>query len=105
MASFGGGGQRRSEVTLLPDPEPREARFTVISTDDHVVEPPHMWEGRFPAQLADQAPRVVASDDGGAPWLWNDALIANAGVNAVAGRPPPPHGFAPPRFDALRPGA
>src|SRR5258708_35886672 len=105
MASFGGGGQRRSEVTLLPDPDPREARFTVISTDDHVVDPPHMWEGRFPAQLADQAPRVVASDDGGERWLWNDELIANVGFNAVAGRPTTEYGFEPTRFDEMRRGA
>src|SRR5260370_39549366 len=105
MASFGGGGQRRSEVTLLPDPEPREARFTVISTDDHVVEPPPRWEGRFPAQLADQAPRVVASDDGGERWLWNDELIANVGFNAVAGRPTTEYGFEPTRFDEMRRGA
>ena len=26
--------------TLLPDPEPRPVRATVISVDDHLVEPP-----------------------------------------------------------------
>ena len=105
LASFGGGGQRRAEVTLLPDPEPREARFTVISTDDHVVEPRHMWEGRVPARLADQAPRVVETDDGGERWRWNGELIANVGFNAVAGRPTTEYGFKPTRFDEMRRGA
>jgi len=105
MESFGGSGQRRAEVTFLPEPEPREARFTVISTDDHVVEPPQMWEGRFPTRLADQAPRVVETDDGGERWLWNGELVANVGFNAVAGRPTTEYGFEPTRFDEMRRGA
>src|ERR1700728_1339524 len=48
----------RSEA-LLPDPEPRPVHYTVISVDDHLVEPPDMFEGRLPSAYADQAPRVV----------------------------------------------
>jgi len=33
---------------FLPDPTPRDVRYTVISVDDHVVEPPHTFEGRRP---------------------------------------------------------
>ena len=39
--------------TLLPDPAPRTVRYTVISVDDHLVEPPDMFEGRLPARFAD----------------------------------------------------
>ena len=28
---------------LLPDPEPREAKYTLISVDDHLMEPPHTF--------------------------------------------------------------
>ena len=31
----------------------------IISVDDHVVEPPHTFEGRLPAALQDRAPRIV----------------------------------------------
>ena len=41
---------------FLPEPEPREVRYTVISVDDHVVEPAHTFEDRLPAALADRAP-------------------------------------------------
>ena len=44
---------------LLPDPEPQRIRYTLISVDDHLVEPPWLFEGRLPARFADQAPRVV----------------------------------------------
>ena len=42
-----------SEALFLPEPLPREVKYTVISVDDHVVEPPHTFEGRLPAHLQD----------------------------------------------------
>ena len=32
---------------FLPEPQPAKVRYTVISVDDHLVEPPHMFEGRL----------------------------------------------------------
>jgi predicted TIM-barrel fold metal-dependent hydrolase len=31
----------------------------IISTDDHVVEPPDLWQSRLPAHMRDRAPRIV----------------------------------------------
>jgi predicted TIM-barrel fold metal-dependent hydrolase len=31
----------------------------IVSADDHVVEPPDLWEGRMPARFAERAPRVI----------------------------------------------
>ena len=36
---------------FLPEPEPREVRYTGISVDDHQVEPAGMFEGRLPSDL------------------------------------------------------
>jgi hypothetical protein len=36
---------------LLPDPEPRPAEYTIISVDDHLVEPPWLFEGRLPKKF------------------------------------------------------
>ena len=33
----------------------------IISVDDHVVEPPHVWQAYLPAGLRDRGPRVVHS--------------------------------------------
>ena len=51
-------------ATLLPDPEPRPIAVPVISVDDHLIEPPDLFEGRLPATLPAGAPRVV-EDEGG----------------------------------------
>ena len=39
-----------------------------ISVDDHLVEPPHMFEGRVPARFADLAPRVEVDEQGMEYW-------------------------------------
>ena len=43
---------------------PATVKYTVISVDDHVVEPPHMFEGRLPAALQERAPRIVETRKG-----------------------------------------
>jgi hypothetical protein len=103
--ALGAGAARAREVTFLPDPSPREPWATVVSVDDHVVEPPDTFAGRLPARFADEAPRVVEDADGTQSWLWNGQLLANVGFNAVVGRPVREHSMEPTRFDEMRRGA
>jgi hypothetical protein len=74
-------------VTFLPEPERAERRYTVISVDDHIVEPPDTFEGRVPQRFTERAPRVVETDDGGQTWLYDGQSLPNVGFNAVVGRP------------------
>jgi predicted TIM-barrel fold metal-dependent hydrolase len=92
-------------VTLLPDPEPRRRWATIFSVDDHVVEPPDIFEGRFPKRYADNEPRIIDTDNGGQAWLWLDKVLPNVGFNAVAGRAPEEYTFDPARFEHMRRGA
>jgi predicted TIM-barrel fold metal-dependent hydrolase len=89
---------------LLPDPPPQEVRYTVISVDDHLVEPPDMFEGRLPAALADRAPKVIETSKGHEVWLFDDQVFTQVGLNAVAGRDPESWALEPCRFDEMRPG-
>jgi predicted TIM-barrel fold metal-dependent hydrolase len=102
---FRGIADKPRTVTLLPDPEPAHRRFTIISADDHVVEPANTFEGRIPAKFVDRAPRIVESDNGGEVWLYNDTLRPDIGLNAVVGRPITEASFEPKRFDEMRRGA
>jgi predicted TIM-barrel fold metal-dependent hydrolase len=99
-----GAGRRPLVVTFLPEPEPRPRRYTVISVDDHLVEPPHLFEGRVPRRFADRAPRVIAQDDGREVWLYDGTVMPNVGMNAVSGRPVSEYGMEPVRFDEMRRG-
>ena len=91
--------------TFLPEPDRRRRRCTVISVDDHLVEPPDMFAGRLPSTLADRAPRVVTTDNGGEVWVYGGAELPNVGFNAVAGRPVSEYSWEPTRFDEMRRGA
>jgi predicted TIM-barrel fold metal-dependent hydrolase len=95
--------QERRRVTLLPDPEPREVLNLLISVDDHLIEPPTVFEGRMPAKLADKAPHIVERD-GLSGWLMEGAFLPNLGLNAVAGRPPEEWSDEPRGWDEMRPG-
>ncbi len=90
--------------TLLPDPEPRRVRYTVISVDDHLVEPPDMFEGRLPAHLADRAPRVVETRQGHQLWEFDGQRYTQVGMNAVAGRRREEVTLEPTRFEDMRRG-
>ncbi len=63
--------RKPEQVTLLPDPPRAHRHLPIISTDDHLVEPPDMFEGRMPAKFADLAPRVVDRDGGSQAWLFD----------------------------------
>jgi predicted TIM-barrel fold metal-dependent hydrolase len=92
-------------VTFLPDPPRRRRYCTLISVDDHLVEPPDMFEGRVPARFADRAPRVEVDDDGMEYWLYDGNRHYKVGLNAVVGRPLEEMSFEPARFDEMRRGA
>jgi len=89
---------------LLPDPPPRPIHVPVISVDDHLIEPPDLFEGRMAAKFSDRAPRVVERADGVQHWVYEDRSYPNVGLNAVAGRRKDTWSMDPSRFDEMRPG-
>src|SRR6202045_1019652 len=76
----------------------------LVSVDDHVVEPPTLFDAHLPDRWKEFAPRSVRKDDGTDVWVYQGAEIPNIGLNAVAGRPPEEYGMEPTSFDELRPG-
>ncbi len=82
----------------------RAEDMVLISVDDHVVEPPGMFDGRVPKRYAHVAPRLVRKDDGTDVWMYDGKEIPNIGLNAVAGRPLEEYGMEPTSFDEIREG-
>ena len=89
---------------FMRDPEPREVAYTLISVDDHLVEPPDMFRGRVPSKFAGRFPEVVTLEAGkthsrenaGLPplevhsegrqaWSYEGHLFLQIGLNAVVG--------------------
>ncbi|MGH9228197.1 MAG: amidohydrolase family protein [Acidimicrobiales bacterium] len=78
--------------------------MTMVSVDDHVVEPPHLFEGRLPAKYADLAPQFVTREDGTNAWRYGGEEVGNVALNAVSGRPLEEYGMEPTSFEEIRRG-
>ena len=80
----------------------------IISVDDHVVEPPELWQSRLPARFRDRGPRIErkkllrsAGGTGGANmgfvedpagqwcdvWLYDDLFYPFMTLSAAVGLP------------------
>jgi predicted TIM-barrel fold metal-dependent hydrolase len=99
-----GATGRGEPVKLLPDPPRQERHFTIVSVDDHIVEPPTLFEGRMPARFEDLGPRIVDLPAGGQAWLFDGHLLENIGLNAIVGRPVSSWSADPTSFDEMRKG-
>jgi predicted TIM-barrel fold metal-dependent hydrolase len=76
----------------------------LVSVDDHLVEPPTMFDAHIGERHRARAPKVVRQPDGADVWTFEGAVIPNIGLNAVAGRPKDEYGIEPTAFDEMRPG-
>lgn len=88
-------------------PTAMSATVPIVSVDDHLVEPPHVFVDRVPARLRDQAPRIEVDGQGEAAtevWVFDGKRHGQIGLNAVVGRPRHEWSMDPVRFDEMRPG-
>src|SRR5690606_7013413 len=76
----------------------------LISVDDHVIEPPNLFDKHLPARYKDIAPRLVTNDKGADTWVYDGQVIPNFGLNAVVGRPPEEYGMEPTAYSQIRHG-
>ena len=76
----------------------------LVSIDDHMIEPPHMYENHVPAKWRDEAPRVV-HEDGIDQWVFQGEKTSTSfGMSATVGWPSEEWGFNPGTYSELRPG-
>jgi predicted TIM-barrel fold metal-dependent hydrolase len=75
----------------------------VVSVDDHVVEHPTVWTDRLPKKLQEKGPRITEFGTAQV-WAFEDKVMPNIGLNAVAGKEPKDFGMDPVRFEEMLPG-
>jgi predicted TIM-barrel fold metal-dependent hydrolase len=78
--------------------------LVLVSVDDHVVEPPDIFDGRLATKYVEYAPEFITNPDGTNVWRYNGETVMNVALNAVAGRPKEEYGIEPTSFTQLRPG-
>ncbi|MHB1519021.1 MAG: amidohydrolase family protein [Acidimicrobiales bacterium] len=87
----------------MTDTQPPDT-YRIVSVDDHLIEPPDLFEGRMPSHLADRAPKVVTFANGRQVWDYEGAVYPNIGLNAVIGRPKDEWSMEPANFEEMRRG-
>ncbi len=76
----------------------------LISVDDHVIEPPGMFDGRVERKYADRAPRSIRKEDGSDVWFFEGEELPTIALNAVVGKKPEEYGWEPTSYDLIRKG-
>lgn len=62
---------------------PSDAR--IISADDNIIEPPHVFESRLPQKMREAGPRVTKTDEGEDVWIYEGRTYPQSFISAVAG--------------------
>jgi len=62
----------------LDDPKLR----WLVSVDDHVIEPPHVWTERLPAKYRDAGPRLLEDD----AWYYEGKRLPTSGLSVTRGK-------------------
>ena len=58
----------------------------LVSVDDHVVEPPAVFDRHLAAQWRDRAPKMVKNRRGDEMWTFEGQSMPNVGKRAVCRR-------------------
>jgi predicted TIM-barrel fold metal-dependent hydrolase len=77
----------------------------IVSIDDHVIEPPDMFDAHVPERYRDQAPRLLRDEHGMDQWIFQDQVMGMVGLNAVVSWPKEQWGMDPSALAEMRPGA
>ncbi|MBK7950744.1 MAG: amidohydrolase [Deltaproteobacteria bacterium] len=78
-------------------------RYRIVSVDDHLVEPPDLFEKRLPARLQSRAPRVERDDLGIDYWIFEDERVPLLGADGIRGWEVGKGYLGPVNFDELHP--
>src|SRR3954447_6450837 len=76
--------------------------LVLVSVDDHLVEPPDMFDAHIPAKYKDDVPKLIQREEGTDAWVFEGQEATNVGLNAVAGRPPDEYGAEPTKLSESR---
>lgn len=76
----------------------------LISIDDHVIEPPDMFDRHVPDRVAHLAPRVVRQANGREAWIFQDQPMGMHGLNSVVTWPKEEWSMDPTGIAEMRPG-
>lgn len=78
--------------------------MVIISVDDHISEPPDMFDNHLSGEALASAPKFKTTAKGTNYWEYQGQKIPSIGLNAVVGRVPEEFGMEPTALEQLRKG-
>jgi predicted TIM-barrel fold metal-dependent hydrolase len=78
-------------------------KYRIIDCDQHVIEPPDLWEKWLPRKFHAQAPKLVKDEDGGDAWLLGEH-VESLGLVAAMNQTPKTLKWTGTRYEDLHPG-
>ncbi len=78
--------------------------MVIISVDDHICEPPNLFDKQLSGELLATAPKLKVDKNGTNYWSYQGMKFPSVGLNAVVGRPFEEYGMEPTSLDQLRKG-
>lgn len=77
----------------------------IVSVDDHIVEPPTMYDQHLSVQHKAIKPELRRDKNGADYWLYEGRRAGSIGLNSVVGRHKEEYGCEPISFEQMRKGA
>jgi predicted TIM-barrel fold metal-dependent hydrolase len=78
--------------------------LVIVSVDDHVSEPPDMFDRHLSGDALATAPKLLTTKEGTNYWEYQGLQMPQVGLNAVVGRVPEEYGMEPTALEQLRRG-
>jgi predicted TIM-barrel fold metal-dependent hydrolase len=78
--------------------------MVIVSVDDHISEPPGLFDKHVSGDLLASAPKLKRTEGGTDYWEYQGCKFPSVGLNAVVGRPPEEYGMEPTAIEQLREG-
>ena len=78
--------------------------MVLISIDDHIIEPPGLFDRHMPEKYREQAPQMHTDENGVDTWIFQGEVVGTAGLAAVASWPVDEWHMDPAGLSEMRPG-
>jgi len=78
--------------------------MVLISVDDHITEPPDLFDKHLSGDALKSAPKFCVDESGKSYWEYQGLIMPSVGLNAVVGRPLEEYGMEPNSLEEMREG-
>lgn len=78
--------------------------MVIISVDDHISEPPHIFSNHLSGAALESAPQFKTKSNGTSYWDYQGVKMSSVALNGVVGRPKEEYGMEPTSLFQLRAG-